>query len=727
MKWLLLTTALLIPTAAQADPLTALFVSVGIGATAAAAITQFIVATALSALANAVFGPKAQKQTPQELGRVNTRFPNATRWQAAGLVPLGGEAGTFGEYDEAGNFWYIVTHADQPITGIPTYLLDGIEVELSDGTGGFTTGDVLTDDFCLTTAYEPYEGSGTRLPIFRLYTVSPAAGAAYGTLPAAFTTAFSSLPADFRLAGVSFTIVRCLALAPEHYGKAYHWRGPFALGEPSVICVGNFARMYDPRNGAHNIAVPSTWTAGDGNPAIIWAWWQINPYGRNRAHTEIDWALVTTAANACDVTVLDRSAVSIPKYRCGFALPDNAPRAEGDAQILASCDGFEAVGTTGLSYPVIGVYAAPTLTFTAERDIMSAATIVVDNGDAQVDGVVARYTSPDHGWTVQESAPWLNTLYYDGTSEGRFAVIDVPAVQNHNQAVRMAKATGLRIAPARKAVLQTTVKGVLAFGQRAITLDYDAQFDGVYEIATPIEEDPSGMACAFAVVPLASDRWSMGVGEEGVPPQPSPALSIDGSLAAATGVVLSAVSVQTESGRAVRLEATFTAPSRVDRFYRFRYAPTTTAVYQYMITDMGGLKAIGAIADDGVVYDVSWETRTAGGRSSGWSTAVQVTATANPTAPPVLTASSAAGGVGQASVAFTTANSVNQARVKVWRNTTTTFGTATLVTTIIIGPNQTGGYTNTGLAAGTYYFWNQPANGSGVAGTQSGPHTAIVT
>ena len=430
----------------------------------------------------------------------------------------------FAEKDASGNLWYIVAHGDAEITGTPTYILDGISVALSDGSGGFTPGDVLTTEFCLDTAGANYTGVGAKVPTFRIYTVTPTSALVSGAKPGDFTTAFPTLALDFLLAGVCYSIVRCAALDANRYRNAMRWRGSLGLGEPSVVIVANFNRMYDPRNGAHNINDSTTWTASDGNSAIIWAWWRTTRYGRNRPMTEINWTEVTAQANFCDNTVLNRAGVATPLYRCGVAFPDDAGRQDCEAEILQTADAYVAYDSAGLAYPVVGYYAAPTLTFSAARDITMAQTQIIDDGEQALDGVIVYYTEPSLGYTRQPCAPWFNTTYYDGTSAPNMASIDVLGCQDHNQAVRLAKAIGQRLAPPRRATIITTIKGILAKGQRAITLDYDATFAGVYEIASPVEEDANGMAAGFALVPLAVDRWYLNGGEEGAPPSATPVL-----------------------------------------------------------------------------------------------------------------------------------------------------------------------------------------------------------
>lgn len=641
---LLACTAFVAPSVAHADPITAFFGGLGFlgPTTAAVAAALYPTAFAIGAFFTTGLGAlllnvglsyllTERPQAPDiDAARVNSRLPDAKRWQAGGTVAVGGEAGIFGEHDADGNFWFIVAHADSELTGAPTYILDGIEVELSDGTGGFTAGDVLTDDFCLTEKFDQYEGTGTRVPFFRIYTVTPDASNVYGAKPAAFTAAFPDLPADFFLAGVAYSIIRCAAIKPQHYSKAYRWRGPIGIGEPSVNVVANFSRMYDPREVSHDPDDSTTWTPSDGNPAIVWAWWRTNPRGRNRPVSEINWDLVAAAADACDELVEDKAGNDIPRYRCGVAFPDSKQRYECEQEILATMAGYVAYDDAGRAYPVAGVYTAPTLEFTYERDILTSQTVIVDDAEAQVDGVIVEYISPEHGWTKVEAAPWINTAYYNAAAEPRFKTVSILGCQNHNQAVRLAKAIGLEAGATKRSAITTTLKGILARGQRNITLSLDDEFDGVFKIASPVELSADGQACAFAVVPMTSGDFDLTEGEEGDPPALTPALDIDDTLAPAENVQLRAVNVQVSGGQAVRFEATFDDPGRVDRAFRFRITETGEAVYAYFTTDMDEGFAYSSIVSVGTSYDVSWQTVTAGGRASEWSAPETIVAEITP-------------------------------------------------------------------------------------------------
>lgn len=696
---LLTTTALVIPSAGAADPVTAFFLAFSGATTTTAAVAAALYPglTAVgSFLGTTLIGnlllniglsyltrPRSRSDTAES--RVNSRLEISPRRQLAGPVAVGGEVSIFTEEDEDGNFWYIIAHGDAELTGSPSYMLDGIAVTLSDGTDGFTAGDVLTDDFCLDDGGNIYEGSGTRVPYYRIYTVTPDASNAYGSKPAAFTAAFPNLPADFYLAGVAYSIVRIAAVSLRHRHKLYRWRGALGLGEPAVSVVADFNRMYDQREVGHDIDDDTTWTPSGGNLALIWGWWRTSAYGRGLDMTDINWDKVADAADICDETCLDRNGDPVPLYRGGFAFSDATARGECEAEILKAMDAFVAYDDQGRAYPVPGKYAAPTISFSADRDIFTSATEIIDDGEAAVDGVVVRYTSPEHGYTLQECAAWQNPAYHVSGREPVYHFEDIAGCQNHNQAFRLAGAIGMRIAAERKAALGTTCKGVLARGHRAIELDLDADFTGVHEIVSRIEEDENGLACGFAVVPLAANRW-LGAGQtEGAPPQPSPVLNIDDSLTAPANVDIQQVAITVSSGTAYRMEATFDAPDRVDRFYQFRYAATGTTVYEYFTVDMDELLAYSAIVQAGDSFDVSWRTVTAGGRATEWSTVETVTITAD-NAPADLSSVTASASFGRVSFTGTAGALPSHTGVKVYRATTgAAFGTASAISAVISG------------------------------------------
>jgi hypothetical protein len=702
---LLCTGAVFLAGPVQAAPVTAFVLafsgSASISAAVAAVVYPGITAVAsflgqtvlgnliISALTSYLATPKAGGQDLESV-RLNSRVSDPKRFQLGARVAAGGASGAFGEFDENGNFWYFILHGDAEMLSFSGYILDGITVELSDGTDDFVQGDVITADFCLNEKNEPYEDNGTRVPQIRIFTVTPTINNPIGEKPTEFIDAFAEvLPTDFNLAGICYSIVKIKAVELEHRHKVYRWRGPMGLGEPSVSLIADFNRMYDHRDAAQDLDIPTTWLSSDGNSALVWAWWRTHRFGRNRPMSEVNWEKVAFAADICDEQPLDRSGNGVPRYRCGIAAEDSTTRKQIEDLILLTCDGFVAYDDAGRAYPVVGKYSAPTLTFSAARDIISARTESVDDGESAVDGVVVNYTSADHGFRGQPCAPWQNPEFFDAAREPNYAYVDILGCQNHNQAFRLAGAIGARIAPPRRAALGCTVKGILARSERAILLEYDSIFTGDYEIASPVVREPSGVATAFAVVPLLPDRWEGAGQSEGVPPAIAPALDIDDSLSGPENVSIIVETIRAASGVAARFSATFDAPTRPDRFYQFRYTKPGTNIYEYFQTDMGEQRAFSAIVDEGLTYEISAQTSTAGGRASGWEILSTLEVNAD-TSPDQLQSATAVAGLGSASFSIVAPSWENFKGVRVYRTPeSTAFATDELVLdTVELAPSS---------------------------------------
>ncbi|HBS99666.1 MAG TPA: hypothetical protein DEB47_07315, partial [Citreicella sp.] len=174
MRFILLTTsAIITPTLAAADPVSAFiagFTGSGIAGVAGAAAGAIGGLTAVGYAVGAFLGQTIlgslllnvgvayllrpdQPEPPRiEQAQINTRIAQAERYQLGGRVKIGGAAGAFAEYDSGGHFWYIVVHGDAELVGEPQYYLDGIPVELQqyDQRIGTAVDQVFTSNFVLS-------------------------------------------------------------------------------------------------------------------------------------------------------------------------------------------------------------------------------------------------------------------------------------------------------------------------------------------------------------------------------------------------------------------------------------------------------------------------------------------------------------------------------------------------------------------------------------------------
>lgn len=113
--------------------------------------------------------------------------------------------------------------------------------------------------------------------------------------------------------------------------------------------------------------------------------------------------------------------------------------------------------------------------------------------------------------------------------------------------------------------------------------------------------------------------------------------------------------------------------------------------------------------------------------SSGWRESGTVAASgpsATLSTPSIRTAT---GGAGQVALVLDQADDPDATKIEVWRATVNNVNSASLITTRNAAANVTVSWTNTGLAAGTYYFWARAKDGLGNISAYSAVKSATVT
>lgn len=586
-----------------------------IGGFLASPFGQLIVGIGLSLVSSMFVSKqkKGQNAPSTEAGKVNVRIPEPERWICAGQNRQGGGA-IFGEFDAVGNFWYIIIHSDSILTSKTRVYFDDVEIQTNEA------GYVTTTEFCLDSEFNLVTGTlpGSKIPKFAIWTstytetdpIPPPLVGLYSVFPGMWT-------AEHRLVGTTFSVVMVETVPAEHRHKVYRWRGPFGLGEPSVSLVGDFSNMYDPRDNTQVLGNRETYKPSR-NPALIWAWFRTHRYGRGKPESKVNWQKVAEQANICDQIVHGIEG-SQKRYECGIAIPESKERNIAEQEILLTCDGQISFDDDGKAWPRVGYYYEPTLNLTRNRDIVAMSSAEAQNGESDTQGVIIRYLDPDAKFTAQPSAAWINPLYYVEGETPKFLSFDVLGIQNHNQAMRIAKAIGGRSQPLHKILPTIGLRGLRARSERIVSIQYDNTFAGPYEIATPVEVDEPGIFCGFGAVPVDENRWSLLPGEEKNKPV---------VRESATAYVLEpAVNVQVAFVNS-RIEARFDPVNRSDWRYQFQYLPSTddpdTAPWSYMTTEMiKSYSYSGVVAPNGT-YLVRWRTATTSGVVGAWSEIVEV-------------------------------------------------------------------------------------------------------
>lgn len=160
--------------------------------------------------------------------------------------------------------------------------------------------------------------------------------------------------------------------------------GVWANGAPQNIrAVVKGKKVYDPRldstnggSGLHRLADPATWEWSD-NPALCLADYlfdsDLGMGAEGITYSDIDWAMVATAANVCDATVTVPSGGSTKRFTCNGVLDTGTAYSDNIRNLLSSMAGT--LTWSGGKYRIRAcAYEAPTFTFT-EDDIV---------GDVQV-------------------------------------------------------------------------------------------------------------------------------------------------------------------------------------------------------------------------------------------------------------------------------------------------------------------------------------------------------
>lgn len=540
---------------------------------------------------------------------------------------------------------------------------------------------------------------------------------------------FPQWTSDHRQRGCAHAALICAPVKQEHFSEVYNGR------EPSYSQVRKAVKVYDPRldstnggSGPVRLSDRSTWTWSDNGPLVI-ADYVAHDDGYGLGYDKINWANIAQEAAIADLTRTTVSGETIAQWRLwGSYRLSVDERRRVLADMLQAVDGFAWQGPDFTFNLRVGRYEEPTITLTDDH-ILSAAVSLGPKAQQRVSALKMLYTEAAIAYRAQESA-LVQVPGVDADPNTDPQAVELFWAPHHNQAARVGKLLAARLGERWRLQLVLNLFGLNLFGQRFVRvrsaeLDIDAVFAIDDGVKLAIGRDR--ITVSVGLIEVEAADWDFdAASEEGTPPLAPGSAAPTIVVPVPTGLALSAVQIVLAEGNGVAIEASWDA-GRPDLAYEVRYRPSAGGTWVLMAVDNAAETARSAAVNSGTAYDVQIRALTIGYRASAWSASATITPTATATlgAP---TALSATGAAGQADASFAMPTSASLAYARLYRTTTASFSGAVQVgSDITAAPGALVSRTDSGLAAGTYYYWARAFDGSGGASALTGPVAATVT
>lgn len=533
---------------------------------------------------------------------------------------------------------------------------------------------------------------------------------------------------DHRGDGQASAAMLCISPSAEDFQKV------FPYGKPALSVVAELALCWDFRDPLQDPENPSTWLFTR-NPIVQLAWHEcFNPFGTKRDYRKALLPVLDMwqeEADVCDEDVPRAVGGTEKRYECGgFETTEHDPKG-GTNAILAAMDGWMCERGDGALLVVAGKFREKYVATLTDADIVGH-TIQHDVlPEEEVNRFVPKFTYPATDYTTTD------TDFFDDTaaqlSAGRVLPQDGSYiwVQQWRQARRLGKREFKRMREKKRGTLDvrfTGINAIYAPWTRLATPRRMPSMNGkvISNRRSTLSVSRGGFQMTWIKMPGAGpeiDDWDPATDEGSAPPIPSKPIS--------EGIPKAIIDTATPvaGSGSVYVRVALIDPIRLD----------LTPVVHYRISDVGGgvpgawieQKFPGADPVSGLIVvntnpvptntSIDVEAAYIGGNNSygDWSDRKTVVSTVDTTPPAAVTGVGATGGVGQVALTWTTPNSANYVATNVRRNTVNTEGTATVVRTEYGAPSSSDGWTDTGRAAGTYYYWLRSMNGSGVESASS--------
>lgn len=685
----------------------------GVAATIATAVITLAISVGLNALVGAIFG-RGGTAKPSD-GKQIKRVAVGSRVRHYGKVRVGGQL-TFYE-SRNGTLYSLVTTGHGQINAVTEYLLNSKVVTVN-GSGQVTS--------------ISYTKKGnTFYPISVFSKLGTDDQTAYSQL----TSVFSEWTTDHRQRGCSSMLVICGGVDSERFNDVYEGnREP----EPQVTIEASL--VYDPRKdstnggtGSHRLNDRSTWEYAD-NWALCFADYLAHEDGYGLGYDMINWANIAEEADVCDITVETVDARTIPQWRVAgsYRLSEDERRSV-IKEFLKAGDGFMWQDADGLANIRCGRWIEPTVHIPEKHILGCTAALGTDPQD-RANEVRMVYMEPRTDYTETEAAPLVDEAARLALGRSEVVRYDAYYIPDHNQAQRVGKRLLKKLGDRWTLTLTTNLYGLNIIGERFITVTISelAIIEMAFEV-TSLKIDPLGLNVEIGLTQVKAEDFDFDPAtEEGDPPSDVPSTSVPITIEAMSNLALSSTLVTLSGSTGVAIKAEWDEPVRVGLQAQVQYRATGSTQWLEMQVNQDDFVATSGIVTTGAEYEVQGRLLTISGRASDWTDPPETIVPSAVVAPSPPTELDVTGGTGEADLTWRNPPEANLRFVRVYRGTTSTFGSATAVIDVYGGLSEVMVYTDddegTGLPADDYWWWVVAYDTGGVLfSSPVGPVSATVT
>lgn len=407
--------------------------------------------------------------------------------------------------------------------------------------------------------------------------------------------------------------------------------------------VGNWLRVYDPRQGGQDPYHEDTWAWSD-NAVLAFVHYLMTERG-------YDWntrfapqlAKLLTAINIADEDVTLAAGGTEKRYRTALSYKATEEPASVIASLLACFDGWYCLNERGEVIVYAGAYYEPTVTIDASTISSWRQPMGVAAEDI-VNQIAIPYVSSLHDYGTVDGDAWRDEDSIAALGRENTAELGA-VVPSHTQGRRLAKIKMARNNAGDRGTITTTYGGRAVLEQRFIALNITEAgatfFNGVAEIIGA-ERDPNTGGVTFDWVAADANAWAWNPATEDGQGAP-----VGNRIAAEPldpPTINSAAPVYAEStdaGTGVRIAIEATGPALAGLTWYARWRKDSTSPWNeqdYPDVDPGAsVSLLTGFVPVSAGLQVEVEYRASDGRLSGWSEPAGVDSRTDTTAPDAAT------------------------------------------------------------------------------------------